>query len=139
MVLSIATSIALGIILYPISGFVMRMFSQSSEVIASGVTYLHSVLPFYCLLAIMFMVSGTMRGAGEMVVPMICSFISLWIARVPIAYLLSFWFGRDAIFYSYAIGWAIGLVIGLLYYASGRWKRKGIVKRAPVQSETSEE
>ena len=139
MVLSIVTSLVLGIVLYPISGFVMRMFSQSPDVISAGVTYLHSVLPFYALLAIMFMVSGTMRGAGEMVVPMICSFISLWLARVPTAYLLSFWFGRDSIFYSYAIGWAIGLVIGLLYYASGRWKRKGLVKSAPVQPEANEE
>lgn len=127
MVLSAATCIIIGAALYPLSGLAMRLFSQSTAVIDAGVTYLHSVLPFYVLLAAMFMISGVMRGAGEMIVPMICSFTSLWIARVPTAYLLAYFFGRDSIFYSYAIGWAIGLVIGLIYYLTGRWKNKSII------------
>ena len=127
MILSAATCIVIGAALYPLSGLTMRLFSQSTAVIEAGITYLHSVLPFYVLLAAMFMISGVMRGAGEMIVPMICSFTSLWIARVPTAYLLAHFFGRDSIFYSYAIGWAIGLVIGLIYYLTGRWKNKSII------------
>lgn len=127
MVLSTVTCLAIGIPLYFLSDLAMRLFSQSQPVIQTGVTYLHSVLPFYVLLAAMFMFSGVMRGAGEMIVPMICSFMSLWLARVPAAYLLAHFFGRDAMFYSYVVGWVLGFVIGLSYYLTGRWKKKRII------------
>ncbi|MDF2675390.1 MAG: hypothetical protein K0R09_3662, partial [Clostridiales bacterium] len=54
---------------------------------------------------------------------------SLWLARVPSAYLLSRYFGGDNMHWCYAIGWAIGLCILVPYYYSGRWK-KHIIKVA---------
>ena len=61
---------------------------------------------------------------------MISSFISLWLARLPAAYLLAYLFEKESIYYSYAIGWALGLAICVPYYFSGRWKEKSIVVRA---------
>ena len=129
IVLSVSVSILIGLILYPSSSFLMKMFSRNEAVLASGVSYLHCVLPFYSLLAVGFMFSSVMRGAGEMIVPMISSFISLWFARIPVAYIIAHIWGKDWIFLSYAVGWLIGLMISGLYYATGRWKNKGIVQR----------
>ena len=84
-VLSVGCSILIGAVLYPLSGFLMQMFSKSPEVIEAGVSYLHCVLPFYFLLAIVFMFNSTLRGTGETIIPMISSFVALWFARVPIA------------------------------------------------------
>ena len=55
LIMSIGCCIVVGILLYPTSAFMMRMFSQNAEVIDAGVAYLHGVLPFYFLLAITFM------------------------------------------------------------------------------------
>ena len=104
--------------------------STEPAVIESGFSYLARILPFYWMLAIMFVLSSIMRGAGEMMVPMISSLAALWLARVPAAYLLAHFFGPMNIHFCYAIGWALGLAICVPYYFSGRWKEKSIVVRA---------
>lgn len=63
-----------------------------------------------------------------MIVPLISSMIGLWLARVPAAYLLAYFFGKEYIYYSYAIGWLFGLIIPYIAYRSGKWKNKSIVK-----------
>lgn len=130
LVLSVGCSLLIGGVLYPISGFLMRMFSQNPDVIAAGVSYLHCVLPFYSLLAISFIYSSALRGSGQMIVPMISSFVSLWLARVPVAYLIAGIWGKDYIFLSYAVGWTLGIAISYLYYRTGRWKNNSLVAEA---------
>ena len=129
VIMSVVCCLVVGMLLYPTSAFMMRMFSQNPEVIDAGVAYLHGVLPFYFLLALSFMFNSVLRGAGDMLVPMISSFISLWLARLPAAYLLAYLFEKESIYYSYAIGWALGVIISGLYYATGKWKNKSIVAR----------
>ena len=75
------------------------------------------------------MYNSVLRGAGEMVVPMISSFVGLWLARLPAAYLFAAWMGKESIYYSYAVGWVLGLLISGIYYATGKWKNKSIVSK----------
>ena len=126
-ILSVGCSILIGAVLYPLSGFLMQMFSKSPEVIEAGVSYLHCVLPFYFLLAIVFMFNSTLRGTGETIIPMISSFVALWFARVPIAYFIADHWGKNYLFLSYGFGWALGSLISGIYFATGRWKRKSLV------------
>jgi putative MATE family efflux protein len=133
LVLSVGSSIIISAVIYPLSGLFMRMFNQDPDVISSGVAYLHGVLPFYVLLALLFVLNSVLRGAGEMIIPMISTFVSLWLARVPVAYLLAYFWGKESIYYSYAVGWLIGLIISYLYYKKGKWKTKGIISRSELQ------
>lgn len=128
MIIAVGFSIAVSAILYPLSGFLMRMFSQEAEVISSGVSYLHCVLPFYFMLAMVFLYGAVMRGAGEMIIPMISSILSLWLARIPIAYLIAAVWGKEYIYLSYAAGWLIGILVSGIYYATGKWKKRRIIK-----------
>ena len=129
LILSCLVCIVLGGFVYVTSDLMMRLFSQNQAVIDSGVAYLHCVLPFYCLLAIGFMFNSVLRGAGEMVVPMVSSMISLWLARVPAAYFIASRWGGEAMYYSYAVGWVLGILISGGWYLSGRWKNKSILHR----------
>lgn len=122
------TCLIVCIVLYPLSDFVMRLFSQESEVIQVGVWYLHSLLPFYFTLAFLFIFNGVLRGVGQMNVPMISSFISLWLARVPTAYIISKTLGKRFIFYAMPFGWLMGSIISIIYYAKGNWKKKLLEK-----------
>ena len=108
--------------------FFMRLFSPDPAVIEAGMAYLYRILPFYALLSVLFIINSILRGAGEMIIPMVSTLISLWIARVPSAYILAHYFGRDNMFFCFAIGWVLGLMITLTYYLSGRWKNKSVVK-----------
>ena len=133
LILCVVASLVISVVVYPLSDVLMRMFSQSPGVIEAGVYYLHALLPFYFLCAILFILSAVLRGAGSMIVPMAASLLSLWLARVPIAYWIAGAWGKEFIYYSYPISWAIGILIVLVAYLHGGWKKKAIV--APTNRE----
>ena len=81
------------------------------------------VIPLYVISTLQYMYIGLLRGAGESAVPTVASLVSLWLARVPSAYLLTSRFGPENMHWCYAIGWAAGLCNLIPYYCSGRWKR----------------
>ena len=83
------------------------------------------------VLAIMFILSSVLRGAGATMVAMVASVVSQWGARVPAAYLLAHFFGPEELYWSYLIGWILGLAICLVVYARGNWKNMGVVERRP--------
>ncbi|NCC47322.1 MAG: hypothetical protein EOM16_09870 [Bacteroidia bacterium] len=69
----------------------------------------------------MFVINGVTRGAGATFVPMLITTLSLWVIRVPLAWLLSRYMGPSGIWWSIPIGWSAGLIGAYLYYRSGKW------------------
>ncbi|MFY9175775.1 MAG: MATE family efflux transporter [Caldicoprobacterales bacterium] len=136
LMLTIGVSLGIAVILMPIRGLLMRLFSQDPGVIEAGVQYLNRVLPFYFLLGILFILNGALRGAGETFVPMIGSLISMWLARVPAAYILDHYFGGANLYFSYPIGWVLGIVIAASYYLKGPWKEKAIARLRTAEKAT---
>ena len=126
LIMSTIISIGMAVVLMPMGGLLMRLFSQEPVVIEAGIQYLNRVLPFYTLLGAIFILNGALRGAGETFVPMIGSMISMWLARVPAAYILARYFGGDNLYFSYPIGWVLGIIIAAGYYLKGPWKEKAI-------------
>ncbi|MEI6898997.1 MAG: MATE family efflux transporter [Bacteroidota bacterium] len=108
----------------------MRLFTNDPKVIAIGETYLIIVGATYMLFSSMFIVGAVMRGAGDTLIPMFITLFALWIFRIPLAYLLSqpTWLGVNGIWWSIPIGWAAGLTMSFIYYSTGRWKKKVVVK-----------
>ena len=106
----------------------MRLFTNDHEVIRLGDQYLTIVSSFYILFTIMFIYTGLMRGAGDTLVPMFISLLSLWVIRIPMAWFLSGKIGAIGIWWAIPAGWLIGLILSFTYYKSGRWKKKAIVK-----------
>ncbi|PZX15152.1 putative MATE family efflux protein [Breznakibacter xylanolyticus] len=104
-------------------------FNRDPMVIKYGTDYLHIISSFYIIYSSMFITHGVLRGAGDTIVPMFVSLISLWIVRIPLALYLSPIMGVDGIWWSIPIGWTIGYVLTQLYYLSGRWKRKAITRK----------
>ena len=108
----------------------MRMFTNDAAVIELGHSYLVVIGIFYILFSTMFVFTGILRGARDTLVPMFISLFSLWIVRIPLAYLLSNVpsIGVHGIWWAIPIGWFFGLIVYYFYYRSGRWKKKAIVK-----------
>ncbi|MBP8790196.1 MAG: MATE family efflux transporter, partial [Breznakibacter sp.] len=100
-------------------------------VIAHGVNYLVIVSSFYIVFSTMFITHGLLRGAGDTLIPMFISLVSLWAGRVPLALYLSHHWGEKGIWWAIPLGWCIGMIFSVAYYLSGRWKNKGVVKHQP--------
>ncbi len=109
----------------PIGPRLIALFSDTPEVMAIGGRYLACILPGYLVFSVMFSLNNAMRGAGDSMFALVDVVLSLILVRVPMVYLLANRFGPDYMFYGITIGWAVGCLISVVYYASGRWKRKG--------------
>ncbi len=106
----------------------MRAFTSDPSVIAIGREYLLIIGGFFVVHGGLNVFNGALRGAGDTVFTMTVSLVCLWIIRIPLAYQLSAWYGRQGIWWAIGISIAIGLLVTYIYYRTGLWKRKCVVK-----------
>lgn len=105
---------------------IIQVFTTDKAVIEIGVEYMYIVAPFYLVFSTMFILNGTLRGAGATLIPMFITLIALWAVRIPVSWILSDTIGRTGIWWGVPIGWSVGMVISYIYYKSGKWKSSKI-------------
>lgn len=115
----------------------MRMFSKDMNVIEIGAEYLVIVGSTYLIFSTMFSINGVLRGAGDTLIPMFITLFSLWIIRIPFAYLLSDRYGEIGIWWAVPISWTIGAMFSFIYYLTGNWKKKVVVKQYEEEIDTT--
>lgn len=108
---------------------IMSIFTSDPAVITIGQNYLLIVSSFYLLFSTMFTFTGFLRGAGATLIPMITTFTALYIIRIPAATILSGLIGVNGIWWGEPMGSLVGLIILFVYYKSGKWKGKLVVKK----------
>ena len=127
LVLGTAVCAAISAVVVPLRRPLLMLFNTEPDVVAAGEAYLVRVLSTMFILAMMFIVNAVLRGAGATAVPMVSSILSLWLVRVPAAWLLAARFGAEALYWAYPIGWSVGLAISAAVYLRGRWQGRGVV------------
>jgi putative MATE family efflux protein len=129
---AISGFIALLAIIFP--RLILSMFIHHEPVLEIGITYLRIVAPCYFLYALMFVSTGIVNGAGQTMVTMVFSLVSLWAVRVPLAWYLSQHtrLGMTGIWIAMAAGFVVTSAISYLYYLSGRWKKYATQTHAPL-------
>jgi putative MATE family efflux protein len=115
---------------------IMSLFTSDQAVIKIGQDYLVIVSSFYLLFSVMFSFTGFLRGAGATLIPMITTFTALYLIRIPMATFLSGIIGVNGIWWAEPMGTFVGMVILLVYFRSGKWKGKVVVKESTVQMTT---
>lgn len=128
ILMSSLVSVSVSILVIVFGKFLMTLFTPDTEVIRIGYEYLKIVSSFYIVFSIMFSINGALRGAGDTLIPMFITLLSLWFIRVPVAYLLSKSIDETGIWWAFPIGWLAGAVFSYLYYLTGRWKTKVVVE-----------
>ncbi len=129
LVQSISICVAISIIIIFLRENLMHIFTDNSEIIRIGKEYLVIVSSFYAVFVVLFNSNGVLKGAGDTLIPMFITILALWIVRIPVSYYLSEFLNERGIWWSVPIGWIIGATFSTLYFFSGKWKTKGIIKR----------
>lgn len=127
LVLGTAVCAAISAVVVPLRRPLLMLFNTEPDVVAAGEAYLLRVLSTMFILAMMFIVNAVLRGAGATTVPMVSSILSLWLVRVPAAWLLAASFGAESLYWAYPIGWSVGLAISAAVYLRGRWQGRGVI------------
>ena len=141
LLMSSAVAIVITLLIIVFKYPLMSLFTRDQGVIDIGGDYLTIVTAFYLLFTAMFTYGGVMRGAGDTLIPMFLTIFSLWIIRIPAAVFLSqesillfghsvkgLGMGADGIWWSIPSGWGIGLLLSVIYYRTGRWKTRTLIK-----------
>ncbi|MBK9290103.1 MAG: MATE family efflux transporter [Bacteroidetes bacterium] len=121
-------SLSVTVIAWLFSAPIMRMFTSDEAVVAIGRDYLHIVSIFYVLFSAMFVLNGMLRGAGDTLIPMFVTLFSLWAVRVPVSFVLAKHFGPVGIWWGIPIAWGLGAIFSYIYYRTGRWKTKRVMR-----------
>ena len=128
--MSVAISLVMTAVAILLRKELISLYNMDPEVIYHGSRYLLIVGSFYVVFSVFFTTNGVLRGAGDTLTPLISTILSLWLIRVPAAALLSQKLGPDGIWWAGPVGMVTGMVFTVLYYRSGRWKKKVVVQKA---------
>lgn len=77
----------------------------------------------FVLFGVTIVLFGTVRATGAVMPPLIILVISMWLVRVPFAAFLQRYYGAEAIWWSFAAGAMVSLVLATGYYRFGGWRR----------------
>ncbi|MCZ8522723.1 MULTISPECIES: MATE family efflux transporter [Paenibacillus] len=112
----------------------LELFLQDEAAISIGMTINHITLWAFVLFGITFVLSGVVRATGAVLVPLLTTFLALWCFRVPLAYYLGYTYGLDALWWSFPVGFGIGVVLSSAYYVWGYWRKARMMEPAAPQA-----
>ncbi|MCF8330945.1 MAG: MATE family efflux transporter [Bacteroidales bacterium] len=129
--ISFGVSLVISLIVILFGQRLMGAFTSDQTVKEIGHSYLMIVGAFYIVFSSMFINQAVLRGAGDTITSMLITLFSLWLLRIPASYLLSresVGLGYEGIWWGIPIAWFFGFLASYIYYRTGRWKRKVVVK-----------
>ena len=128
-VMAMGTAFLLSTVLYFWGSYVYQLFSSDSKVIEIGMEILHTMVPFYFTYVCIEILSGTMRGTGDSLIPMIITGVGICVLRVVWIFVaVPMWPGIQSVIISYPITWAFTSILFIIYYLQGGWLRKRITR-----------
>ncbi len=104
-------------VLYALAGPLYRLFTTDEGVVRIGVDMMHFLLPSYFMYVVIGILSGALRGAGRVLVPMlltcggVCLIRIIWMFGVFPTHS-----GINTIMLSYPVSWGITAVLFIIYY-----------------------
>ena len=131
-VIGLAFSATITGILLLFGRYLFDIFTDTQELIELANRMIRIMAVGYICISVTQVLGGVMRGAGDTTTPMWVSMISTIAIRVPTAYGLAyltrtpeFPHGQPiALFGSLMISWTLGMVISVIVFSIGRWKKK---------------
>lgn len=115
-------AVVAGALMLIFAPYIIRIFTGEQAVIDYGIYMMKYMYPFYWIIAIFHIATGTIRGVGKTLQAMIMSICSLCAVRI-IWIWGSFQFAHKLylLLLGYPITWVIGAIMMLIYIKKGKW------------------
>lgn len=121
-----------------LSPTMLGFFTENETVIALGTRQIRILAVGYIAVGLYQVFTGIMRGAGDTMPAMWISFITTVVIRTPLAYILAALTKSEeypagnpvSIFVSLLVSWILSAIISYIWYRTGKWKEKAIVKQS---------
>jgi MATE family multidrug resistance protein len=124
----------MGVIFFVFAEPIMRLSATGEhrqEIIDAGVTALRVIAFAQPIQAIGFVLAGALRGAGDTRYPMFSTGISMWVFRLPLAYLFAipFGLGLGGVYLAMATDNLILMALNIWRWRQGKWKTSRLTIR----------
>ena len=131
-IIGFVTSTVITLILLVFGRYLFDIFTDTESLIELAVRMMRVLAVGYICISVTQVLGGVMRGAGDTVTPMWISLISTIVLRVPTAYIMAaltksaeYPNGHPvSIFTSLLVSWSLGMVMTIVVFAAGKWKKK---------------
>lgn len=100
---------------------------SSIKAFATGDEYLRFIRFFFVFIGVKAITDGVLKGAGDVVVFTLANLINLGI-RVFVSFRFAGTWGVEAVWYAVPMGWTTNYILSLLWYFTGRWSRKQVIR-----------
>ena len=140
VLMSVLTSIVLVSLILLFTRFIAGIFTDTQEVIDITVHSLRILGIGYVAFSVTQVLWGIIRGAGDAMSPMYGALLNSVVIRIPTAFLFVYLMNRpEAIMWSLLVTWVANMFIAYFIFKRGKWRTKGIIKRAVTDSEPATE
>ena len=115
--MSYAGAILVSGVLYALAGPLYRLCTTDENVVRIGVDMMHFLLPSYFMYVVIGILSGALRGAGRVLVPMLLTCGGVCLIRI--VWMFGVFPGHpgiNTIMLSYPVSWGITAVLFIIYY-----------------------
>ena len=115
-------AVVAGALMLIFAPYIIRIFTGEQAVIDYGIYMMKYMYPFYWIIAIFHIATGTIRGVGKTLQAMVMSICSLCAVRILWIW-GSFQFAHKLylLLLGYPITWVIGAIMMLIYIKKGKW------------------
>ena len=122
MAMAAGVTLVISAVFYNVAEPLFRLFSQDDAVVAVGVGMMHVLTPVYITYISIEVLSGALRGCGDVRVPtlitvfFVCGLRVLWLTlMVPRYHTIA------TVELSYPLTWTLASLLFILYYKRGGW------------------
>ena len=122
MAMAAGITLVISAVFYNVAEPLFRLFSQDDAVVAVGVGMMHVLTPVYITYISIEVLSGALRGCGDVRVPtlitvfFVCGLRVLWLTlMVPRYHTIA------TVELSYPLTWTLASLLFILYYKRGGW------------------
>ena len=120
MAAGVLISMGISVLTFTFMTSLIRVFSTDELVIYYGRTFMTVLVPFYALMAAAFILSGALRGSGDVRVPTLINIMCFVVLRQVYLFVVTrFSHTMTSVAVGFPIGWFMAAVAMFAYY---KWK-----------------
>lgn len=133
LIIAFILCITMSAIIFFLAGSLVGIFGCEGESLAFGIKYLRFMACVLFLMTMLFVSRGMLQGVGDVTICTVITFVTLAI-RVVFAYSTADYFGAPIIYICMGLDFAIGALFYVFRLASGKWKKKVLIKQTAEEA-----
>ena len=125
LIMTFSASIAIGTFFCLFAQPLLGIFTADADVLAIGMRILYMTAPTYVTFVCIEILSGTIRGCGNSLPPMLLTCCGVCVFRVAWVLILQpLWNSLDMVIVSYPVSWTLTSILFIIYYRKFNWMRR---------------